>query len=199
MPPMLSGLTVAVDLDGTCADFPAGLARWVADTYSIPAEQLPVPTCYHGGYDRWPTGKPFATLHDHAAADGLFATLEPYPDAPAALQLLTELGAQVLIVTARTYQGVPQGPVVIDTHRWLARHRIPYADVVFTSAKARVPADVWIDDAPDQLAQVGRTHGPGRTIVHDQPYNREVPGLRLHRWVALPTLLADLNAGRCAA
>ena len=73
---------------------------------------------------------------------------------------------------------------------WLDRARIPYRDLCFLGAKSDVGADAYIDDGAHNIESL---RAAGRTaIVFDQPYNRDLGGLRANNWNEVEEIVYDL-------
>ncbi|MBT6446731.1 MAG: hypothetical protein HOK58_17290, partial [Acidimicrobiaceae bacterium] len=77
-----------------------------------------------------------------------------------------------------------------DTVAWLDRARIPYRDLCFLGAKSDVGADAYIDDGAHNIENL---RAAGRTaIIFDQPYNRDLDGLRASNWNEVEEIVYDL-------
>jgi hypothetical protein len=57
-----------------------------------------------------------------------------------------------------------------------------------------VQADAYVDDAPHNIAELRRAGNP--VIVFDQPYNRDLDGLRARTWVDVEELVIELRLQR---
>ena len=82
---------------------------------------------------------------------------------------------------------------IADAATWLDTHRIPYRDLCFLGKKPQVEANAYIDDAPhniDQLRAAGNT-----VIAFEQPYNRDIEGLRAANWAEVESIVTELAAG----
>lgn len=63
---------------------------------------------------------------------------------------------------------------------WLDRYDIPYWDLCFMADKAAVGADLYIEDAPGNVARL-RADGHA-TIVFTNSTNRQIDGPRAATW-----------------
>ncbi|MGZ7015477.1 MAG: 5' nucleotidase, NT5C type, partial [Acidimicrobiales bacterium] len=69
-----------------------------------------------------------------------------------------------------------------------------YRDLCFLGQKPEVEADAYIDDAPHNVMAL---RAAGNTvIVFDQPYNRELDGLRARSWLDVEELVIELRVQR---
>lgn len=163
-------LTIAVDVDEVCADL---LGEWLrrinrdfqyVNDYVVEREHV----------TEWdmsghvPEGEnAYSYLQD---AD-LYDCVQPIPGALQAVEALRAAGHRVIFVTSCTQKQYDA------KERWLVRHGfLPEAythkDLVLTSDKSLIRADVLIDDGPHNLeAFTGATAGLG--ICIDKPHNRE--------------------------
>lgn len=181
-----------VDLDGVCADYTQGFRAFCAERLGRSLESLPLERSWdfrEWGFD----DAQFEELHHAAITEGrLLAGLEPISGAAEALWRLSDAGVWIRIVTHRLYVNWGHSAAAGDTVEWLDRARIPYRDLCFLGAKNDVGADAYIDDGPHNvigLRDAGRT-----VIIFDQPYNRDLDGLRAHTWDEVEAIVYDLMA-----
>jgi 5'-nucleotidase len=180
---------LGVDLDGVCADYTKAFKGYVAKTLGVdetemgPQNSWRIEECGWGVRDR----EHFVALHKAAVEqDGMFAYMPEIEGASDALWRLSDMGVYIRIITHRLVLNWGHEKAVSDTVAWLqatrpdGRPRIPYRDVCFCAKKADVGADLYIDDAPHNVANLRKMRN--ETICFDAPYNREVPGLRAHTW-----------------
>lgn len=117
----------------------------------------------------------FALAHKHGAManlvdlwsrPGFVEGLAPYPGAVETVAKLRSL-FDVVVVTKPYYRSQYW---VTERLAWLAKHfGFTENDVVFTSDKAVVLGDLFVDDSTHH---VDRHNGMGRTVLFDRPYNR---------------------------
>lgn len=186
--------TIGLDLDGTTADYHRGLWRWLCTVRGTPGRPF-VPLSDYTNFAEWGLDPAlFAQAHQTAVADGLFVELDVLDGAAEALRELADDDITIRVVTARAQWSDGQSRAYADTARWLCGANpqgaiIPHDEVMFTSRKHVADCDVWIDDAPDQIAALHQTVGPERVIVFDQPYNRRFAGQRATSWAQIPDMI----------
>lgn len=196
----MKNLTIAVDLDGTSFDYEGGLREFVGALHGISSEELlvryPVAADYVMGNNGWfnmDTQEKFYELHSQAVEDGLFEKLVPYEGVSEALWDFHRQGHFIRIVTARFLKAGDRYRVVESTARSLDNAHIPVDDIAFTARKTEVIADVYIDDAPQNIVELTAA---GRTvIIFDQPYNQGYEGLRAKNWDDVTRIVNELAQG----
>ena len=180
-----------VDLDGVCADYTAAFAAVVAEAKGCTPADLPVERSWDfAEWDLAPLGG-FEALHREAVLERrIFRTMPPLPGCAEALWRLSDAGVWIRLITHRLYANWGHAVAVGDTVEWLDANGIPYRDLCFLGHKPQVEADVYIDDAPHNIAALRET--ASQVIVFDQPYNREVDGPRAHSWADAEQLVTQL-------
>lgn len=181
-----------VDLDGVCADYTLGFREIVAEVKGVDPESLPLERSW--SFAEWGlSGDEFAELHQFAVTEKrMMASLPAFEGCADALWRLSDAGVWIRIITHRLYVNWGHAIVVGDTVSWLDDAQIPYRDICFLGAKPQVEADVYIDDASHNITALRATGNPA--IVFDQPYNRELGGLRAHSWPEVEEIVMDLVA-----
>ena len=179
-----------VDLDGVCADYTRGFRDFCAERLGVSPESLPLERSWdfrEWGFDQ----AKFEEMHLAAINEGrIFSTLEVIPGAAEALWRLSDAGVWIRIVTHRLYVNWGHGAAAGDTVAWLDAAKIPYRDLCFVGAKRDVGADAYIDDGPHNIKNL---RAAGRTaIVFEQPYNRDIGGLRARTWDEVEEIVYDL-------
>jgi 5'(3')-deoxyribonucleotidase len=179
-----------VDLDGVCADYTRGFRDFCAERLGVSPESLPLERSWdfrEWGFDQ----AKFEELHLAAINEGrIFSTLEVIPGAAEALWRLSDAGVWIRIVTHRLYVNWGHSNAAGDTVAWLDEAKIPYRDLCFVGAKRDVGADAYIDDGPHNIKNL---RAAGRTaIVFEQPYNRDIGGLRARTWEEVEEIVYDL-------
>lgn len=193
-------VTVGLDLDNTVAQHGRAFRRYVAAEQGIAEATLPVLEDYHDPSPWGMTPEQFIQAHHRAVDDGLLLALDPMPGAIETLWAATDAGAMIRVITARFLRPGAHARVAADTATWLdapgalglpargpdgRRRAIPYADLVFTRRKDHIACDLYVDDAPGNIAALRAATGdPDRVIVVDQPYNRHLGGPRIADWRA---------------
>lgn len=179
---MAQPFVLGVDLDGTCADFYAGLRPIAAEWLGVSEASLGNEFSWdlpEWGVAQAPGGYP--KLHQFAVLQrDLFRTLKPMPGAPQVLRRLSEMGVRIRIITHRLLIKHFHRAAVLQTVEWLDGHDIPYWDLCFLADKSAVGADLYIEDSPRNVEQL-RAEGH-RTIVFTSPTNRQLPGPRADTW-----------------
>ena len=154
--------TLAVDIDGVCADFLAGLRPLAARRLGLAADRLPDPQHYDlrcwgladGGWDS-------------LDRSGLYQQLPPIDGAAVTIRRLHQQGWRIRLVTARCANEPDPSQVAADTIGWLQQHQFIWDDLCFTPNKGEVAADIYIDDSPDNIM---RLRAAGRVaVVYTQP------------------------------
>lgn len=179
-----SELHIGLDVDGVLADYMGGIAA-VGRSMGLLMD----------GADRGPTQYGLVEpgwFPDEQAASEAMRTLRDVhgldtldlldADAPAAVRRLRDAGHVVSIVTARAAstrwsKGFVDHSPRERTVEWLARHGFETDAVRFERSKALVGCDVYLDDAPHNIAEL-RDAGL-HAVAYDATYNRHVDGLRV--------------------
>ena len=174
-----------VDIDGTLGDFVTVMSTWTARHMGITG--LHDPDTYDfsrdaSWHDAYPTRGSFLTALTMAAGDGLYG-MEPVLDgmSPSVITQLHDEGNRILIVTNRVFHddGI-DGRVRMDTMQWLDEHGYEYDDLILTGDKTSIPADVVIEDSPDNITMA---LDAGRRVVRiPHPYNEKSGGDRMENW-----------------
>jgi 5'(3')-deoxyribonucleotidase len=171
-----------VDLDGTCADFYAGLRPIAAEWLGVPLDRLAHEVTFdlpEWGIPEAPGG--YEGLHRFAVTQrNLFRDLPPMPGAPLALRQLAEAGVRIRIITHRLYIPYFHRVAVQQTIEWLDWHGIPYWDLCFMRDKAAVGADLYIEDNPRNIEALRADHHP--TIIFTNTTNSYLGPPRASDW-----------------
>ena len=186
-PPFVLG----VDLDGVCADFYDGLRPIAAEWLGVSIDALSREVS-HGlrewGIDSAPGG--YEALHRFAVTQrNLFRELRPVDGAPATLRELSARDVRIRIITNRLFIKYFHQQAVRQTIEWLDYYDIPYWDLCFMRDKAAVGADLYVEDAPDNVEQL-RADGYA-TIVFSNSTNGHLSGPRADSWKEVGRLVMD--------
>jgi 5'(3')-deoxyribonucleotidase len=185
-----------VDLDGVCADFYGGLKPIAAEWLGVELDRLPDRVSWtlpEWGVDKAPGG--YDALHRFAVTQReLFRRLPPMRGAPQALRELSAHDVRIRIITHRLFIKYFHQVAVRQTIEWLDFHDIPYWDLCFMREKAAVGADLYIEDAPENVARL-RAQGL-RTIVFSNSTNEHLAGPRAHAWDEVVDLVLAEKAAR---
>lgn len=187
---MAGEFILGVDLDGVCADYTAAFRQAVAGHRGIHPTELTDEVSWDFG--EWGLDREgFLEHHTRAVTEeAMFAQMAAIEGCSEALWRLSDAGVWIRIITHRLVGNWAHAKVVADTVQWLDDQSIPYRDLCFLGAKPQVEAAAYIDDAPhnvEALRDSGNT-----VIVFDQPYNRDLPGLRAAGWGDVETIVAQL-------
>ena len=185
---------LGVDLDGVCGDHAEAFRRVVASERGVEPASL----CEQRTWDFTEWGldrEEFERLHRLAVLEHrMFRTMPVLPGAAATLWRLSEAGVWIRLITHRLYTNWGHAVAVADTVEWLDAAGIPYRDLCFLGDKPQVEADVYVDDAPHNVAALRSTGA--EVIVFSQPYNTEVPGPRADGWSGVEELVLDAMTRR---
>jgi 5'-nucleotidase len=185
---------LGVDLDGVCGDHATAFREVVALERGVDPETLPPQQTWN--FHEWGlTDETFEQIHRRAILDHrMFRSMPPIEGAAEALWRLSDAGCWIRVITHRLYANWGHAVAVADTVAWLDDVGIPYRDICFLGNKPEVEADAYIDDAPHNIAELRRAGNP--VIVFDQPYNRELDGLRAETWAEVEGLVTGLRLDR---
>lgn len=191
---MADQFVLGVDLDGVVADHSRRFREIVADQRGIDPESLPLDRSWDFAEWGFAPGE-YDHMHRTAVTEyDMILTMTPIPGAADALWRLSDAGIWIRIITHRLYVNWAHHRAVGDTAAWLDQNRIPYRDLCFLGAKPEVQADAYIDDAVHNIEAL--RDGGNTVIVFDQPYNRDLEGLRAKNWTEVEEIVANLAAGR---
>jgi 5'-nucleotidase len=180
---------LGVDLDGVCADYTTAFRSIVAEERGIDESELGEQTSWKFDECGWGISnrEEYTELHQAAVMKHrMFSTMPEIAGASDTLWKLSDAGVYIRIITHRLVMNWGHDIAVTDTVSWLqtprsdGRPRIPYRDVCFCAKKADVGADLYIDDAPHNIAALRQSRN--EAICFDASYNRELPGLRAADW-----------------
>lgn len=185
---------LGVDLDGVCGDHAEAFRRVVAAERGIDVGELVEQRTWD--FTEWDIDREeFERLHRLAVLEHrMFRSMPVIPGAAAALWRLSDAGVWIRIVTHRLFTNWGHAIAVADTVEWLDEAGIPYRDLCFLGDKPQVDADLYLDDAPHNIAAL-RASGAD-AIVFSQPYNTEVGGLRADGWAEVESLVLDAMTRR---
>lgn len=165
-------LHIGIDVDGVLADYMGAVAHiGRAHGHTIVGT---TPSTYGLVEPGWfPDAASAALAMRVVHLDGL-AGLEPLDaTAPSAVRELRAAGHRIVVVTARHPE--PDGRAILA--RWLHQHGISFDGLHFETLKSRSGCDVYLDDAPHNIAEIRAAGRHG--VVRDTTYNRHVDGHRV--------------------
>ncbi|MGZ0230041.1 MAG: 5' nucleotidase, NT5C type [Acidimicrobiales bacterium] len=188
---------LGVDLDGVVANHTSRFREIVADINNVPIETYPMERSWD--FHEWGFGPDeYSDYHRVAVLEyDMFATMPVIEGAAEALWRLSDAGVWIRIVTHRLYVNWGHGAAVGQTAQWLEDNRIPYRDLCFLGDKPEVQADAYIDDAVHNITKL---RNAGNTVItFDQPYNRDLEGLRAKSWQEVEEIVTQLAARHTGA
>jgi len=183
-------IVLGVDLDGVCADFYGRMREVAAEWFERPVSQLPENVTY--GLKEWGIKTPdqYNSLHRFAVTKReLFRTVPMIPGARSVLRRLSDEKYRIRIITHRLCLYYFHAATVEQTIEWLDHHGIPYSDLCFMKDKAAVGADIYIEDAPDNVEDL-RRHGH-YAICFANSTNRKIGEPRAENWEQVYGLVKD--------
>ena len=186
MPTFVLGL----DIDGVLGDYLLELRSHIGRAKSIDPSLLPEPSSWSLVESGWADSpEEFLQLHTQAVRDGMLRSMPVFPGASEALWKLSDAGVYIRVVTHRFVSKGEHALTASDTVTWLDNHNIPYRGISFEGMKTDIGANVYIDDGPHNVTAL---RGIGKNvIVFDAPYNKELPGPRVHNWGEAYDVIAD--------
>ena len=190
-------ITIAVDCDGVLADFLGGYIRSV---HRLTGELLPREEIDSYYIERTAAFARIQQAHaethpdlhrdvvDRICSRWWCHDLQPLPGAREGLDALRAAGHRVVCVTSPWFSS-PYWQY--ERHHWLARHMaFAPGDVIQTSAKQFVAADILIDDHPDHVRKwqkrIGQVMPLAAGVIWDATYNRDavdLPRTRSWQWL----------------
>ncbi len=177
---------LGVDLDGVCADFINGLRPIAAEWLGVDISLLTESPSY--GFKEWNLSEvggndAYEHLHRYAITQrDLFQQLPIIPGSGVAIRRLShKYGVRIRIITHRLWIQHFHETAVQQTTKWLDVHDIPYYDLCFMRDKAAVGADLYVEDAPDNITALKEA---GKDVViFSNSTNRSLPGDRADNWL----------------
>lgn len=182
---------LCIDLDAVCADYETAFKRVVAEVQGVDARSIgPLVEWDFISDPTWPihSRQEFLDLYRFAVEERKMLRYMPeMPGCSDALWALNdELDVHIRVVTHRLVHNWGHDLAVADTVRWLqaprsdGRPRIPYRDLCFLGEKADIDGDLFIDDAPHNVAAIREAGIP--TMVFTAGYNKDMEGPRADNW-----------------
>jgi len=162
---------LGLDLDGVCADFYGKMRDVAAEWLGKQPNELPPDVTY--GLPEWglQDGE-YERLHRFAVTQrDLFLDMEPIAGAPQSIRRLGSEGVRIRIVTHRLFIRHFHETAVQQTVRWLDSHGIPYWDLCFMRQKSAVEANLYVEDAPQNVIDLD-AHDSGCVIVFTNSTNK---------------------------
>jgi 5'(3')-deoxyribonucleotidase len=179
-----------VDLDGVCGDFYKIMREIAAEWKGVDKDKLPTTVTYGlkewalddmGGYD---------ALHRFAVTQrNLFREMPIIAECRPVLRRLSTAGVHIRIVTHRLFIKYFHQKAAQQTIEWLDSHGIPYWDLCFIREKWHIGADIYIDDAPDNIQKIQSLNRD--CIIFTNSTNTHLKGLRANTWLEVEEIVMD--------
>lgn len=171
---------LGLDLDGVVMDYYPAIRVLAAEWLGVPESSLTPEVTF--GLSEWGIGQEeYHRLHRFAVDRGLFLNGPVLPGAPQSLRRLSQEGVRIRIVTHRLCVHDCHRLAAQQTVEWLDFHAIPYWDLCFMREKGEVSADVYLDDAPQNIEDLQRRGRP--VIAFTNSTNRRCAArLRVDCW-----------------
>ncbi|MGW0523830.1 5' nucleotidase, NT5C type [Crossiella sp. NPDC003009] len=186
----MNDFVFGVDLDGVCADFYGKIREVMAEWRGVDIDTLTPDV--HYGLPEWdlPPDE-YERLHRFAVTQrGLFQHVKLIDGASQSLRRLSTEGVRIRIITHRLFIRHFHKTAVTQTIEWLDNHGIPYWDLCFMKDKALVDADIYIEDAPENIRCLERK---GREVIaFTNSTNRDLtPALRADKWAEAEKIVRE--------
>jgi 5'(3')-deoxyribonucleotidase len=164
-------LRLGIDLDGVVADFNVGWMERYNREFGAQLHHSQV-VMWDGlqGLTHFPTMDAFWEWARSGPAS-IFRDLPIFAGARETMERLAN-DHRVVIVSSKFDWAIP------DTLAWLADHRIPAREIHFVWDKTSVPCDVYLEDAPHNLAALVARRSAALVCRMVRPWNRPLAGAR---------------------
>src|SRR6267154_1974930 len=181
-------IVLGIDLDGVCADFYARMREIAAEWLELDISTLTDAPSY--GLEEWgiKSSDKYEQLHRFAVTQRqLFATTPPISGARSTLRRLSDDGYRIRIITHRLFIHFFHQEAVSQTIDWLDQHGIPYSDLCFMKDKDQVGADIYVDDAPQNIERL-RSRGH-YAVCFGNSTNEHIVAPRAKDWAEVYRLI----------
>lgn len=182
-------MRILIDMDDTIEQLLKGWIAWVNRRYGTETTIEDV--------KEWDVSKAFPTLthdevYDAIYAEDMWETVEPVPGAPEVIKSLKDKGHEIVIVTASPYRALHA-----KMEKVLFKYfpYITWDDVIITSRKQLIRADMLIDDGVHNL--IGGDYIKVLfDSVNNRDYDAEGNGMyRVHNWKEAEELIDRISSG----
>jgi 5'(3')-deoxyribonucleotidase len=162
-------LRLGIDLDGVVANFNEGWMERYNRQFNGQLHQSQVVA-----WDGLHQLTHFDTMDDFWAwaqlgSASIFRDLPVYEGA---IEVMAELAREhhIVIISSKFDWAIP------DTLEWMAEHRVPTREIHFVWDKTSVPCDVYLEDAPANLAALVAARPDSLVCRMVRPWNRPLAG-----------------------
>ena len=180
---LLPGLRVGLDMDGVLADFNTGWMERYNREFGTRLEASMVRQWH--GLERLTHFGSMAEFWTWARGEGR-SPFRHAPALPGAVEAARRIGRRhrLVIVSSKFEWAIP------DSLAWLAEHGIPAREVHFLWDKSLARCDVYLDDAPHQLAHLAAALPEAVVCRMVHAWNAPLAGVHdIHRWSEFEALV----------
>lgn len=190
-----NGISIALDLDNTTADFTGAFRASLAKKYNLSKDEAltkyPAPIDYSFVKSGWfKNMNEFLDEFHEAENKGLYENMPIFSKARRTVQGMHNEGYRIHFVTARGQQ------FNAHTKMALRRYRLPYHLLKHTEDKEHHEAHLFFDDAPKQIETLS-INGK-KVVAYDNIYNANTEGsvARVKSWDDVEKVLAQHTTPR---
>lgn len=187
-------VVLGIDLDGVCADFYTRMREIAAEWFECDIASLTPDVSFN--LPEWgiKTPEQYQSLHRFAVTQReLFSSVPIIPGARKVLRELSAEGYRIRIITHRLFIQYFHQVAVNQTISWLDQNGIPYWDLCFMKDKAKVGADIYVEDSP---ANVDSLRAAGcYAICFGNSTNKAIAGPRANSWDEVYDLIKQRAPG----
>mgnify|MGYP001811917705 FL=1 len=181
-------MRLGIDLDGVVADFNSGWMRHYGADFGVALTPEDA-RVWNGIPDltHFADMRAFWEWAEQRGTPSFFRHLDLFEGATDALEDLSKVHDLVILT------GKPDW-AVHDTYSWIAEHGLPTREVHVPDDKWLVPCDIYLDDSPEQLAELARFRPEAEVCRFVRPWNTSMPGVRdIDGWPAFTRFVGHLT------
>lgn len=163
---------LGIDVDGVLYEFVESYRNWLCKLTGRPASDFPDAESWSFYKEQWglTSAEYIDILVQGVNAKEVFWRGNRVPGSLEAVTQLYREGYEIVIITAREYDGILTHPRFATEH-WLGINGYPYHELIVShdKTKAEYNLDILIDDSPTNL----ENHGAAglRAVAFDQRWN----------------------------
>ena len=188
----LHGVILGIDLDGVCSDFYGRMCEIAAEWFERPLQELPTEVTY--GLREWGVNdtEQYESLHRFAVTQRNLCRTSPMIPVPGNTSACSQMRVPAFVSSRIGCSStIFHNAAVSQTIDWLDEHGIAYWDLCFMKAKEQVGADIYIEDAPVNVANL-RQKGLF-TICFANSTNKDVEPPRAADWQQAYNLFTSMS------